>query len=135
MRTGGCLCGAVRYRTSLDPARTVVCHCRFCQRLSGSAFAIWSTYLGKDVEVEGATQSYQHRSDESGRWIKLNFCGRCGTAVTSTYEKGPGEISILGGTFDDARWIAVDRHVWTHSRQDWIVLPPDVPAFEKSSTA
>ena len=113
----------------------MVCHCRFCQRLSGSGFAIWSTYLKEGVELDGATQSYQHRSDESGRWIRLHFCGRCRTTVTSTYEKGPGEIAILAGTLDDTGWITVDRHVWTRSRHDWIALPPDVPAFEKSSTS
>lgn len=91
-------------------------------------------YSDNEVEVDGAMLSYDHRSDESGRWIRLNFCGRCGCTVTSTFEKGPGEIAILAGTLDDASRIKVDRHVWTRSRHDWISLPSGVPVFEKSSS-
>jgi len=133
-REGGCLCGAVRYRAQGNPARTVVCHCRFCQRHTGSAFGVWPTYLPEKVELRGALSTYEHRSDESGRWIRLNFCPRCGTTVTSTFEKGPGEVAILGGTFDDTGWITVDRHVWTRSRQHWVPASAGVASFEKSSS-
>lgn len=135
MRTGGCLCGAVRYRANGEPSRTVVCHCKFCQRCTGSAFAVWPTFAHKEVSVGATLSTYEHRSDESGRWIRLNFCPSCGTTLTSTFEKELGEISILGGTFDDTTWIRVDRQVWTRSRQHWLALPEGVRAFEKSSGA
>jgi hypothetical protein len=134
VRDGGCLCGAVRYLAQGNPARTVVCHCRFCQRYTGSALAVWPTYVQGKVEVRGTLSTYEHRSDESGRWIRLNFCPRCGTAVSSTFEKGPGEVAILGGTFDDTGWITVDRHVWTRSAHSWVSIPADVASFEKSSS-
>jgi hypothetical protein len=133
-REGGCLCGAVRYRARGNPSRTVVCHCRFCQRCTGSAFALWPTFSERDVDLVGATSSYEHRSGESGRWIRLNFCARCGTTVTSTFEKGPGELAILGGTFDETGWIGVDRQVWTRSKQHWVPLPAGVASFERSSS-
>lgn len=107
VREGGCLCGAVRYRAHGKPSRAVVCYCVFCQRCT----------------------------DESGRWIRLNFCPQCGTTVTSTFEKGPGEVAILGGTFDDTSWITLDRQVWTRSKQHWVPLPAEVTSFEKSSSA
>ena len=135
MRTGGCLCGAVRYQTPAEATRTVVCHCSFCQRCTGSAFAVWPTFGKDDVKLNGVLTSYEHRSDESGRWIRLDFCPRCGTTVTSTFEKGPGEIAFLAGTFDATDWITVDRHVWTRSKHDWISIPAGVPAYERSSTA
>lgn len=125
----------MRYRAQGEPARTVVCHCMFCQRCTGSAFAIWPTFSQPDVEVRGDLCGYEHRSDESGRWIRLNFCPRCGTTLASTFEKGPNEIAILGGTFDDTSWIRVDRQVWTRSRQHWFALPEGIRAFEKSSSA
>jgi hypothetical protein len=133
-REGGCLCGAVRYRAHGSPSRTVVCHCRFCQRCTGSAFAVWPTYGLDEVAILGALSMYEHRSDESGRWIRLYFCPECGTTLTSTFEKGADEIAILGGTFDDTSWIGVDRHVWTRSKQHWVALPQDATRFEKSSS-
>ena len=133
MREGGCLCDAVRYRAHGKPSRTVVCHCKFCQRCTGTAFAVWPTFPHKDVQVSGALSLYEHRSDESGRWIRRYFCPRCGTTLTSTFEKGPEEIAILGGTFDDTAWISVDRHVWTRSAHHWVVIPEGAVRFEKSS--
>jgi hypothetical protein len=73
-REGGCLCGAVRYRASGNPSRTVVCHCKFCQRCTGSAFAVWPTFGQEKVEIRGTLTGYKHHWDESGRWIRLNFC-------------------------------------------------------------
>ena len=134
-REGGCLCGAVRYKAHGEPSRTVVCYCRFCQRCTGSAFAIWPTFTPANVELTAKLNTYEHRSDESGRWIRLNFCPRCGTTLTSTFEKGPGEVAVLGGTFDDTSWLRVDRQVWTRSRQHWLPMPADVASFEKSSSA
>ena len=133
MKSGGCVCGGVRYEAQGDPAYTVVCHCTFCQRATGSAFAVWPTYRTDRVRVTGSLKTYEHRSDESGRWIRLHFCPRCGTTVSSTFEVEQGATSILGGTFDDTGWIKVDRQVWTRSRQHWVPMPGGVPAFEKSS--
>jgi hypothetical protein len=52
--------------------------------------------------------------------------------VTATFERWPGEISVLGGTFDDTGCIAVDRHIWTRSAQHWVVIPEGAARFEKS---
>jgi hypothetical protein len=100
MREGGCLCGAVRYRAHGQPARTVVCHCKFCQRCTGSALGVWPTFQQEDVQISGSLSSFELCSDESARWIRLQFCPRCGTTIASTFEKGPGEIALLGGPAD-----------------------------------
>ena len=70
MHEGGCLCGAVRYRVTNAPFRTGVCHCRFCQRRTGSAFGV-GVYFKKDdfALTRGSLKSYEYRSDESGRWL------------------------------------------------------------------
>ena len=130
---GGCLCGAVRYRAATRPSRTVVCHCTFCQRATGSAFAVWPTYRESDVSISGKMKTYETRSDESGRWIRLHFCPGCGATIASHWQEGGGEIAFLGGTLDDAREMKVDYHVWTRSKQHWFELPPGAKAFEKSS--
>lgn len=133
--TGGCLCGAVRYRAATPPSRTVVCHCTFCQRATGSAFAVWPTYPQDRVAITGSLSTFETRSDESGRWIRLHFCPRCGTTLYSTWQEDRGELALLAGTLDDTSGIEVDRHVWTRSKQHWFELPPGAKTFEKSSRA
>ena len=68
IHTGGCVCGAVRYRVTGRPAFGVVCHCKFCQRRLASAFAMVAQFDEKNVEItQGELREYEHRSDESGR--------------------------------------------------------------------
>ena len=69
--TGGCVCGAIRFRVEGKPAIGMVCHCRFCQRRLASAFAVVAYFDARLVEfIEGTPATYEHRSDESGRWLK-----------------------------------------------------------------
>ena len=131
---GGCLCGDLRYRVRGAPERTTVCHCTFCQRVSGSAFAIWSAFLERNFEMSsGSPAVYEHRSDESGRWIRLEFCPRCGTKVASTFERDLGKRAVSAGTFDDPRWLRVDRHVWTRSALSWVLVPEGVERHLKAA--
>jgi hypothetical protein len=133
MHEGGCLCRAVRYRVKNPPVRTSVCHCRNCQLRTGSAFGIGAYFNQADVEIRGDLNTYEYRSDESGRWLRTQFCARCGTTVTWTAEVFPGIRAIAGGSFDDPGWLKLDRHVWTRSRHNWFVFPPGVHIFEKGS--
>jgi len=127
---GGCVCGAIRYRVSGEPALSQVCHCTFCQRRTGSAFAIVVAFKEEQVEVIGTTLvQYEHRSDESDRWLRSHFCSRCGTTVLVTLERNPGVRVVSGGTFDDPGWFKINRHIWTRSAHDWIVFPPDVEKY------
>jgi hypothetical protein len=134
MHEGGCLCGAVRYRVKNPPFRTSVCHCRFCQRRTGSAFGVGVYFRKDDFELlRGELKSYQHRSDESGRWLKMEFCPKCGTTLTWTLELFPDGRGVAGGSFDDPAWIRIERHTWTRSKHHWVALPEDVETFEKSA--
>jgi hypothetical protein len=99
---GGCSCGAVRYRAKAAPVRTSVCHCSFCQRRTGSAFGIGVFFRDEDVEfISGELKAYEHRSDETQRWLRMQFCSTCGNTLTWTVEALPGMRAIAGGTFDD----------------------------------
>jgi len=124
---GGCLCGALRYRVTGKPDIALVCHCKLCQRLSGSAFGISAYFAEQDVEItSGVPNTYEYRSDESNRWIRTEFCPTCGTTVTWTLEAVPGGRGIAGGTLDDPNWLTITRHYWTRSAQHWMVYPPGV---------
>ena len=133
---GGCLCGAIRYRTIGEPIAATVCHCTFCQRRTGSAFSSPVLFRMDQVEFSGGTlTTYEHRSDESGRWLRMEFCPRCGTTLTWTAERRPGTRGIAGGTFDDPHWFKVARHIWTRSALHWISIPGEVERFEKGTPA
>jgi len=131
---GGCACGAVRFRVAGAPVRTGVCHCTFCQRRTGSAFGANVYFKDGDVEFTGgALKSYEHRSDESGRWLRMEFCPHCGSTMSWTLELLPGVRGIAAGTFDDSKWITYERHTWTRSAHPWVVWPSDVDVYPESA--
>ncbi len=132
---GGCLCGAVRYKTTADPQHVIICHCTFCQRFTGSAFLVAPVFNKVDVELSGAKpQTYDHQSDESNKRVTLNFCGTCGTTLLLDYERFPDIFDVCGGTFDDPNWFDRSqgkcRHIFTRSAQVGVVLPPNIDIYE-----
>lgn len=131
---GGCVCGAVRYAASGDPRRVTVCHCTWCQRRTGSAFAVEALFSSEQVRVLGETRRFRSISDESGRWLDLEFCGQCGGNIGFTFERLPGHRMIDCGTFDDPGWLTPDRfefrYVYLRSAQCWSKLPDGAKAFD-----
>jgi hypothetical protein len=133
---GGCLCGAARYRTLAQPLRVTICHCRFCQRFTGSAFLVEPIFRREDVVLSGAEpRIYHHRSDSSGKRVSLNFCGRCGTTLFLDLERFPDIYGVCGGTFDDPDWFDRSpgkcRHIFTRSAQKGVVLPAGIDTFKE----
>jgi hypothetical protein len=128
---GGCLCGDLRYRVTGQPVRSSVCHCLYCQRRTGSAFAILPFFEAEQVQLlQGRPATWRHVSDESGRWLDNVFCPRCGTGVFLQVERLPKRLGVEGGTFDDPRWFPVDRHIWTRSKLPWLALPAGCDILE-----
>ena len=131
---GGCACGDVRYRTVGEPVLATVCHCRYCQKRTGSAFSEPVMFRVEQVEFSGRSRTiYEHRSDESGRWLRMEFCPHCGTTVSWTAQRRPGMRGISGGTFDDPDWVGSRKHIWTRSVQQWMLIPKDAECFEKGA--
>lgn len=133
---GGCVCGSARYVTTGAPLRVTVCHCTWCQRRTGTAFAVIAAFDENKVEVNGGPLTkYRHISDESGRWLDLEFCPKCGTNVGFTLEWRPGVRIIDAGTFDDPSWIRADRHrfryIFLRSAQKWSEVPAGAEKYEK----
>jgi len=131
---GGCLCGEVRYSTTGNPVWTTICHCTFCQKLTGSAFLVEPIFKRGAVMLSGAaTRTYDHSSDGSGKRVNVNFCGRCGTTLYLSFERFPGFLGVCAGTFDDPNWFErgpdTCRHIFTRSAQRGVVLPAGVPTF------
>jgi hypothetical protein len=126
---GGCTCGFVRYRMASRPLFVHCCHCRWCQRETGSAFALNALIEAERTHLlEGWTDLVDTPS-ASGKGQRIARCPRCRVAVWSHYA-GAGEkmCFVRVGTLDDPDRLPPDIHIFTASKQPWVVLPPDVPA-------
>ena len=130
---GGCLCGQVRFKTSQAPLRTMACHCRFCQRVTGSSYYAESMFPMDAVTFNGgALSSYEHVSDTSHKKVFVHFCPRCGTTVSLTFERWPDIRGISRGCYDDPNAAPLTSHIWTRSAQAETALPQDVECFVKA---
>ena len=121
--TGACLCGAVRYRYSGDVLRRAVCHCRDCQRASGSAFHFGIVVPRKGFALtRGALRSYRTTGD-SGRWLDRSFCPTCGSGILHELEaRGPDIVVIKAGTLDDPAIIVPDYEIFVRSKLPWVAI-------------
>jgi hypothetical protein len=135
-RHGGCVCGAVRYVTRGAPERVTICHCRFCQRRTGTAFGTEVVFRIENVRSSGIEPSrYRHVSDESGRWLELYFCPRCGSNLGFTLEAVAGVRTLPAGTYDEPSWLDPQRvrfrHVFARTRRVWSDLSDQVEVYER----
>ena len=96
---GGCLCGAVRYIAEADPTSATVCHCRDCQKFTGSAFAALLRVSKEAVTIEGTLKTIS-RNGGSGNPILRRFCPECGSSIAEEPGTRPGIIILNVGTFD-----------------------------------
>lgn len=129
---GGCLCGGVRYSAHGPALRTLICHCQFCQKMTGSTSYAEAMFPLDAVQVAGPLSVYDHRSETSGKAVHLHFCPRCGTLVTLTFDRWPDLRAISRGTFDDPNWVAITAHIWTESAQSGVVLPADTDCYRRA---
>ena len=128
MREGGCSCGAVRYRLTSEPLFVHCCHCRNCQRQTGSAFVVNVLIEADRVEVVGEPVPVAVPRDD-GSAQPIHRCPSCQVALFSEY--GRPEIRFLrAGTLDEPSSVAPDVHIYTRSKLPWVVLPEGVPAFD-----
>lgn len=137
---GGCLCRSVRYEVRAEPIRVTICHCTFCQRLTGSAFLVEPIFKRTDVTFTAAAPSvYQHRSDGSGKLVAVHFCPACGVHVMLSFERFPEVVGLFGGTFDDPNWFDRGpekcRHIFTRSAQKGVVLPAGIEIYTDHALA
>src|SRR3954453_8341005 len=127
---GGCSCGALRYRLTASPLIVHACHCRDCQRLTGSAFVINMWIERQFVETGSAAPQSCTLAGGSGQAHEVFFCGTCGADVWSRYQAAPGDtLFVRAGTLDNPAAVTPQVHIFTRSKLPWLELPKDVPAF------
>lgn len=128
---GGCACGATRYRLTKAPLIVHCCHCRDCQRLTGSAFVVNLWIERRFVETDHARLAATRVTAGSGKPHEIFRCPQCGTVIYSKYHAAPGDTVLLrAGTLDHPEEIPPDVHIFTRSRLPWVALPEGAPAFE-----
>lgn len=133
---GRCACGGVRYRVNARPMFVHCCHCRSCQRETGSAFALNAMVEAEHVELlEGEVARVDIPSD-SGKGQQIVRCPTCQVAVWSHYGADREAVCFVRvGTLEDAAAMPPDIHIFTSSKQPWVVLPEGVPAVPEYYSA
>jgi hypothetical protein len=125
--TGGCMCGAIRYRCSQEPIVMGSCHCRDCQRATGTAFAAAIVVPRDAVTITGEVKYYEVTAD-SGQPISRGFCPNCGSRLFG--QRATADfLSIMAGSLDDPSEFRPAMDLYTASAQPWDYLNPDLPKF------
>lgn len=126
---GGCDCRAVRYRMETAPLFVHCCHCRWCQRESGAAFALNAMIETSNVELIAGPLDTVRTPSASGKGQLILRCPQCRVAVWSHYS-GSGErvAFIRVGTLDNPDAHPPGIHIFSTTKQPWVILPPDTPA-------
>ena len=135
--TGGCACGAVRYKCSEKPIIQLICHCRDCQRASGSATAAVLLVASDRVTFEGAEQTFHTLKTAAGNLLSRGFCSTCGAPVSARWEGDSMYAklrAIHAGSLDDPSIFSPTIEDWVSRAHRWHSFHPDTQKFEEKTT-
>lgn len=128
-RTGGCLCGAVRYRLTADPLAAVICWCRDCQRIASNG-TVNAIVRSETLAVSGEMSEYRGTA-ASGSEVRRRFCSRCGSHLFGNSTSAPGLTAVSAGTLDDPSSITPATNLWSASAPVWACLNPALDRVER----
>lgn len=126
---GGCTCGGVRFRMTSKPLFVHCCHCRWCQRETGASFALNAMIEAERVELLKGEVEVVNTPSNSGKGQKIARCPTCRIALWSNYAGAGDAVRFVRvGALDEPDRLPPDIHIFTASKQPWVVLPPGTPA-------
>jgi len=125
---GGCTCRQVRYRMTTKPLFVHCCHCRWCQRETGTSFALNALIEADRVQLLHGEVEVIDTPSASGLGQRISRCPKCHIAVWSNYGVGDLVRFVRVGTLDEPDRLPPDIHIFTSSKQPWVALPADAPA-------
>jgi len=129
---GGCTCGSVRYRLNARPIFVHCCHCTWCQRETGSAFAVNAMIEASNVELLKGELERTTLPSASGKGQTLSRCPHCGITLWSNYAAARERVHFVRvGTLDEPSLVPPDIHIFTSTKQPWVHLPDGVPAVDE----
>ncbi len=129
MISGGCLCGAVRYRTDAEPITTRLCWCRVCQFIAAGNAAVGVCLPSAGMSVVGETRDFASVAD-SGNRMHRRFCPTCGTHLFSEAESRPHLVFVRAGTLDDPAVARPAAVIWTARAPSWACIDERLPSWE-----
>lgn len=131
---GGCACGAIRYACASKPVASFNCHCRSCQRYTGSAFISAILVPAAAFSLTRGQPTYYTVQADSGSEISRGFCAVCGSPVVTRLSRMADVVGIPAGSIDDPSWHKPAMDIYTSSAQPWDYMNPDLPKFPKAPT-
>jgi hypothetical protein len=118
---GRCLCGTITYSCDAEPVATALCHCRECQRQTGTAFSVVVGVPLAALDVQGDTlATFTTVGDDHGKDTERRFCKACGSPIVSVSGASPDIAFIKAGTLDDTSWLDPQIEVWGSSAHEWL---------------
>ena len=129
-RTGGCLCGAVRFTVSAEPLAIRTCWCRLCQALGAGSATVNAGFPSDAVNVTGQVTTYTSTAD-SGTALDRSFCPICGTALFSQAHTRRHQLFIRVGAMDEREDLAPQVTIWTEQAPRWACIDPSRPRVER----
>lgn len=128
---GSCLCGAVSYAINQEPKLNLLCHCRSCQKVTGSGYIALMMVNQDDLDVNGEITWYT-ASGASGKNVKRGFCGKCGSSMFGIPEVVPGMQSVTASTLDDPSVFKPAMDIWVDDAQAWDCMDPELAKFPQN---
>jgi hypothetical protein len=127
---GGCLCGQLRYSANADPVFVGVCHCKHCQKQTGTAFSVLVGIPKSALTVQGQLKTF-HDTGDSGQPVDRNFCPECGSPIFTDVTVMPGVAFLKAGTLDETAWLDPKLHVYCDSKEQWTFISEGSQQFAK----
>lgn len=128
-RTGGCLCGLIRYRLKGQPMASRLCWCRDCQHIAGNGTAN-AVFPSNALEVDGDPAHYTSAAD-SGNHVRRRFCANCGSHLFADNTGRPGFTVVRLGTLDDPSSITPEANIWVASAPRWACFGSGMASFDR----
>jgi hypothetical protein len=129
MLTGSCLCGAIRYEVRVPIAELRACHCKDCQKSTGTGASVNAMIKSADFRITQGTPRRFTKAADSGRTLHRFFCGECGSPLFSRRELTPENMALRIGTLDDAPPMKIIANIWTESARPWAHIDPASQQF------
>ena len=132
MGKGSCLCGDISYRYEASQSATALhCHCRDCQKVTGSGKATIVMFPEDAVAIEGTFKQYSCLGSD-GSHVNRGFCPRCGSQMFTHVDEIPGMLFIKAGTMEDSSWVQVALNCWESTASVWSPADDSVPGVARN---
>ena len=125
--TGGCLCRALRYHSSVEPTEAGYCHCSICQRSTGAPVLAWASFPVEGFQYSKGSPSV-YKSSEYGH---REFCSHCGTQIAFREANEATTVDVNVGSLDDPMTVRPQYHIWCKSRIEWFDIGDELPRHEE----